>query len=331
MTQVPLCSHGGDDAGTDMVRVCSKRSPADRKLALVNFGAVVVPLLGLAAAIVLAWGEAFNGWYLALMGGMVAITSMGVTVGFHRLFTHRSFATPAPLRYLFAAAGSMAVQGPVISWCAEHRKHHQHSDTEEDPHSPHMSKDGSWGEGVVATLRGAFHAHVGWLFSGHSKGLGKYSADLKADRALALANSHFLFWVIFGLLFPAALAGLVSMSWWGVLLGFIWGGLVRVLVVHHITWSVNSVCHLWGTRPFESRDQSRNNALVGLLALGEGWHNNHHAFPTSARHGLRWWELDFSYLVIRVLAAVGLARDIRVPTPERVRGRLRRKPRTTSS
>ena len=138
---------------------------------------------------------------------------------------------------------------------------------------------------------------------------------------LELANRQFVFWVIAGLVFPGLLAALISLSWWGLLLGFLWGGLVRVLLVHHITWSVNSVCHLWGTQPFDSHDKSRNNPVVGLLAMGEGWHNNHHAFPTSARHGLRWWELDLSYLLIRVLAVLRLASDVRVPPPERVRSR----------
>jgi stearoyl-CoA desaturase (delta-9 desaturase) len=298
-----------------------ERSPGDRKLAIINLFAVILPVLGLAGAIVLLWGVAFNWWYLLLFGGMSLVSAIGITVGYHRLCTHKSFTTPAALRYLFAAAGSMAVQGPVIRWCAEHRKHHQHSDTEGDPHSPHMSRHGSWGEGIVATLRGAFHAHMGWLFVGRSKDLGKYSADLRADRALVLADRQFIFWVIAGLAFPALLAGLISMSWWGLLLGFLWGGLVRVLMVHHITWSVNSVCHLWGTQPFDSHDESRNNPLVGVLAMGEGWHNNHHAFPASARHGLRWWEFDFSYWLIRALAMVGLARNVRVPTRERVQSR----------
>jgi stearoyl-CoA desaturase (delta-9 desaturase) len=298
-----------------------ERSPGDRKLAIINLFAVILPVLGLAGAIVLLWGVAFNWWYLLLFGGMSLVSAVGITVGYHRLCTHKSFTTPAAMRYLFAAAGSMAVQGPVIRWCAEHRKHHQHSDTEGDPHSPHMSRHGSWGEGIVATLRGAFHAHMGWLFVGRSKGLGKYSADLRADRALVLADRQFIFWVIAGLAFPALLAGLISMSWWGLLLGFLWGGLVRVLMVHHITWSVNSVCHLWGTQPFDSHDESRNNPLVGVLAMGEGWHNNHHAFPASARHGLRWWEFDFSYCLIRALAMVGLARNVRVPSRERVQSR----------
>jgi stearoyl-CoA desaturase (delta-9 desaturase) len=299
--------------------------PARRKLAIINLLAVLLPLVGLAGAIVLLWGDSFNWTYLAIMGGMAVLTAGGVTVGYHRLCTHKSFATSPLLRYLLASAGSMAVQGPVIAWCAEHRKHHQHSDAEGDPHSPHFTANGSWGQGLRATLKGAVHAHVGWLFAPASQGLDKYAVDLRRDRAIVLANRHFELWVIAGLVLPAILGGLLSMSWMGVLLGFLWGGLVRVLLVHHITWSVNSVCHLWGTRPFESRDESRNNALVGLLALGEGWHNNHHAFPTSARHGLRWWELDLSYIFIRLLELLRLARDVRLPSAERIRSRMRRR------
>ena len=294
----------------------SRRSPGDRKLAVINLFAVILPLLGLAGAIVLLWGTAFDWWYLLIFGVMTLISAAGITVGYHRLCTHKSFTTPAIVRYLFAAAGSMAVQGPVIRWCAEHRKHHQHSDTEDDPHSPHMAAHGSWGEGIIATLRGAFHAHMGWLFAGQSRGLGKYSADLEKDRALVLADRQFVMWVIIGLVLPAIVAALISFSWWGLLLGFLWGGLVRVLLVHHITWSVNSVCHLWGTRPYDSRDESRNNAVVAVLAFGEGWHNNHHAFPTSARHGLRWWEIDISYYVIRAQALLGLAWNVKVPSKE---------------
>lgn len=299
------------------------RSPAMRKLAIINLLAVLLPLMGLAGALLLLWGASFNWSYLAVMGGMAIVSAAGITIGYHRLCTHKSFKTSASLRYLFAAAGSMAVQGPVIRWCAEHRKHHQHSDAEGDPHSPHVSASGSWGQGIRATLRGALHAHVGWLLRPSGEGLGKYAVDLRKDGAVVLANRQFLLWVIAGLLIPAVLGGLLAMSWMGVLLGFLWGGLVRVLLVHHITWSVNSVCHLWGTRPFDSHDESRNNPLVGVLALGEGWHNNHHAFPTSARHGLRWWELDLSYLFIRILETLGLARDVRVPSPERVRSRKR--------
>jgi stearoyl-CoA desaturase (delta-9 desaturase) len=300
-------------------------SRADRRLRIINLGAVLVPIAGLIVAMVLLWGTAFSWVYLALMTGMSLISGFGVTVGFHRLCTHKSFSTPAPLRYAFAAAGSMAVQGPVIEWCGAHRRHHQHSDTEGDPHSPHMGPDGSWGEGFIATLRGAYHAHVGWLFAGHQRGLGRYTRDLREDRAIAAANGHFLYWVLAGLVIPAVLGGVLTLSWMGVLLGFLWGGLVRILVIHHITWSVNSVCHLWGSRPFACGDESRNNPIVGILGLGEGWHNNHHAFPNSARHGLSWWQVDLSYMLIRVLALLGLARNIRLPDKDRMAAKRKRR------
>ncbi|HYF14373.1 MAG TPA: acyl-CoA desaturase [Phycisphaerales bacterium] len=258
------------------------------------------------------------------MGVMFVVSMLGVTVGFHRLHTHKSFQTPAWVRYVLAAAGSMAVQGPVIEWCAEHRKHHQHSDDEGDPHSPHMSPDGSWGEGLLATLRGAFHAHMGWMLRGKSQGLEKYAVDLRRDRALVIADRQFKLWVVVSLVVPAVLGGALTGTWTGVLLGFLWGGLVRVLLVHHISWSVNSVCHLWGSKPFTSHDESRNNAVVALLSMGEGWHNNHHAFPASARHGLRWWEFDASYLVIRAMQAVGLARAVRVPDRAAMMAKKRR-------
>ncbi|MFO0832975.1 MAG: acyl-CoA desaturase [Phycisphaerales bacterium] len=312
------------DGGGAVPRPPGRMTAADRRHAAVNLIAVLLPLLGLAGAVVLLWGSAFNGWYLLLFAGMSFVSTIGVTVGYHRLCTHKSFTTPAWLRYLLAAAGSMAVQGPVIQWCAEHRRHHQFSDTEDDPHSPHMSPGGGWGEGLRATVRGAFHAHVGWLIAGPTRGLERYEKDLRADPVVVAADRQFVAWVVAGLLFPALLAGLVSMSWWGVLLGFLWGGLVRVLFVHHVTWSVNSVCHLWGSRPFESHDESCNNVLVAVLAMGEGWHNNHHAFPASARHGLRWWELDVSYFLIRCLALVGLAGHIRLPDPARIESRRRR-------
>ncbi|MCC6283927.1 MAG: fatty acid desaturase [Phycisphaerales bacterium] len=299
-------------------RPARERTPADRKLRVINLCAVVVPLIGLVAAMTLAWGRWFDWSHLIVLWAMATVTAGGITVGYHRLCTHRSFSAPAWVRYALAAAGSMAVQGAVFRWAGEHRRHHHHSDTEGDPHSPHKSADGSWGEGIFATARGFFHAHVGWLFRGRSRGLGKYIPDLKQDRALSAANRHFPLLVLAGLGIPAVLGGVITWSWMGVLLGFLWGGLVRILLVHHITWSVNSVCHLWGTRPFAVRDESRNNPLVAVLSLGEGWHNNHHAFPASARHGLRWWELDPSYVFIRLLGVVGLARDIRTPDRARV-------------
>lgn len=280
---------------------------------LVLFATVTIPFAGLVIAIVLLWGVAFNWIYLALLGGMYLTTVVGVTVGFHRLFTHHSFKTPRPMVAILAALGSMAVEGPVLQWVAVHRRHHEHSDEHEDPHSPHTHGTGLWG-----ITRGMWHAHIGWLFWEQPHVLTKYVRDLRDDLLVRRMSKLFPVWVTLGLLIPAALGGLFTLSWAGVLLGFIWGGLVRIFLVHHVTWSINSVCHIWGTRPFRSHDESRNNAIFGVLGLGEGWHNNHHAFPTSARHGLCSWQLDISYLIIRAMALVGLARDVRVPPPDRI-------------
>jgi stearoyl-CoA desaturase (delta-9 desaturase) len=280
---------------------------------LFNFAAVTIPFAGLVAAIILLWGVAFNWVYLALLGGMYVATAIGINVGYHRFFTHRSFKTPRFIEAILAALGSMAVEGPVIQWAAVHRCHHQHSDEHEDPHSPH-----SHGEGFWTMVRGMWHAHMGWLFTPHPPQLARYVNDLRKDRLVRRMSKLFPFWVIVGLLIPAVLGGLFTMSWMGVLLGFIWGGLVRVFLVHHVTWSINSVCHIWGSRPYDTHDESRNNAIFGVLAFGEGWHNNHHAFPSSARHGLRWWQLDFTYMIIRGMALVGLARDVRVPSRSRI-------------
>ncbi len=289
------------------------RTPASLKTRVINLIAVVVPFAGLVAAIFLLWGVAFSWAYLAILGGMYAATAIGITVGYHRLFTHSSFATPRPMAFILAVLGSMAVEGPVLRWVAVHRKHHQHSDRTEDPHSPHTYGGGFWN-----VARGMWHAHAGWLFERPPRDLGRYVGDLRRDPWIRAASRLFPMWVLLGMLLPAALGGLLTLSWMGVLLGFLWGGLVRVLLVHHITWSINSVCHIWGSRPFQCHDHSRNNPIFGVLGLGEGWHNNHHAFPTSARHGLRWWQIDASYYVIRAMALVGLAHDIRLPAPDRV-------------
>ncbi len=292
-------------------------SPIPLKERLINLGAVLVPVAGLAAAMILLWGGAFNWVHLILLGAMTAATSVGITVGYHRLFTHRSFKTPRPIAFALAALGAMAAEGSVLQWVAVHRRHHQHSDQRDDPHSPHQH-----GRGVLGTLRGLWHAHMGWLLEPRPPDLDRYVRDLHDDRVIRGASRLFPLWVILGLLIPAALGGVLTGTWMGVLLGLVWGGLVRVLLVHHITWSINSVCHLWGSRPFRCHDESRNNAILGYLALGEGWHNNHHAFPTSARHGLRWWQFDLSYLIIRGMGLLGLAHDIRVPTRDRVAAKL---------
>ena len=283
------------------------------KLKLVNFAGVVTPFIGLVVAIVLLWGIAFNWIHLVILGSMYLATAVGITVGYHRLFTHRSFKTSKLVTAVLAALGSMAVEGPVLQWVAVHRSHHQHSDKDDDPHSPNMHGGGLW-----ATICGMWHAHMGWMLNMHPRGLARYTRDLRQDKLIRRMSKLFPLWVFIGLLIPAVLGGLFTLSWTGVLLGFLWGGLVRVFLVHHVTWSINSVCHLWGTRPFRTHDESRNNAIFGVLALGEGWHNNHHAFPTSARHGLRWWQFDASYLIIWIMSKIGLAYDVRTPPRDRV-------------
>jgi stearoyl-CoA desaturase (delta-9 desaturase) len=273
--------------------------------------AVILPLAGFAAAVASLWGWGFGWVDLGLLLGMYALSALGITVGFHRLFTHKSFETTAAVRFVLAALGSMAVQGPVLKWVALHRRHHQHSDTPDDPHTPHHR-----GRGLLGRLRGFWHAHLGWVFKPDRAGLDRYVADLKKLASVRVASALFPLWVVLGLALPAALGGVLTGTWGGALFGLLWGGLVRVFLVHHVTWSVNSVCHLWGSRPYPEKDHSRNNAVFGILALGEGWHNNHHAFPTSARHGLRWWQVDVSYYVIRLMALVGLAWKVRVPSPQ---------------
>jgi len=284
---------------------------------LANLGAVILPFVGLAVASVLCWGRGFTWVELGLLLGMYALTAVGITVGFHRLFSHRSFETTWLVRFILAALGSMAVQGPLLKWVAFHRLHHRHSDERGDPHSPH-----AYGRGVLGVLRGLWHAHLGWIFRPDPPDLYRYVKDLVRDGPARVASALFPLWVAVGLLVPAGLGFLITGEWMGALLGLIWGGLVRIFFVHHVTWSINSVCHLWGRQPYPSHDESRNNFVFGVLALGEGWHNNHHAFPASARHGLKWWEIDLSYWIIRGLALLGLAWNVRVPGKEAMSRRL---------
>lgn len=278
---------------------------------LANLIAVILPFVALLSAGVWLWGWGFSWTDLGLLVGMYVITALGITVGFHRLFTHRSFETYGVINFLFGVMGSMAVQGPLLKWVAMHRRHHQYSDETEDPHSPHHH-----GSGVKGVLSGLWHAHIGWLFDPEPPNLDRYVKDLSQSRLLRVVSALFPLWVLLGLLIPAVVGGFVAGTWMGAVLGLIWGGLIRVFLVHHVTWSVNSVCHLWGARPYKSDDESRNNAVFGVLAMGEGWHNTHHAFPTSARHGLRWWQIDVSYYVIRMLSLLGLAWNVKLPSKE---------------
>lgn len=285
---------------------------------LLVLGVIIVPILGVTAAPFIVWGWGFHWTDLGLLVSLYVLTVVGITVGYHRMFVHRSFETNIAVKFVLAILGSMAVQGPLLAWVAKHRRHHQHADKAGDPHSPH-GHDG----GVGGVLRGLWHAHIGWLFDADPPDLDRYVQDLSQSRVLRAVSSLFFVWVALGLLIPAVLGGLLTRTWAGVWTGVIWGGLVRIFLVHHVTWSVNSACHLWGLQPYRSKDESRNNAVFGVLAMGEGWHNTHHAFPTSARHGLRWWQLDMSYWIIWALARVGLAWDVKLPTIQAQRERQR--------
>jgi stearoyl-CoA desaturase (Delta-9 desaturase) len=285
----------------------------------VNLAAVVLPFAATLTAVVLLWNRVVHPADLAIFGGMYVITALGITVGYHRLLTHRAFLALKPVEYTLAVLGSMAVQGPVISWVADHRKHHAHTDVEGDPHSPHVGH----GDGVGGVLRGLWHAHIGWLLTEQGRAARRrYAPDLCEDAGMRLINRHFPWLVLGGLLLPALAGWALTGSLAGAATGLLWGGLVRLFLVHHVTWSVNSVCHFLGTRRFEVDDESRNVFWLALPSLGESWHHNHHAFPRSARHGLRWWEVDITGLVISGLARLGLARNVVRISPERQRERV---------
>jgi len=279
-----------------------------------NLGAVVIPFAATVAAIALLWNRLVSAANLEIAAVMYLLTAIGITVGFHRLLTHRSFQTSKPIEYLFAALGSMAVQGPVISWVADHRKHHAHTDEEGDPHSPHLGHGG----GVRGVMTGLWHAHTGWLLSTQGRAdWRRYAPDLYDDRGMRLIARRFVWLVIASLAIPTLAGYMVSGTLLGAATGLLWGGLVRIFFVHHITWSVNSVCHSVGSRRFAVDDCSTNVFWLALPSLGESWHHNHHAFPRSAVHGLKRWELDPSALIITALEKAGLAWKVVRISPER--------------
>jgi len=275
----------------------------------------VAPVIALAVACWQAWSHLLHWHDLAVFGVMYVLTGLGVTVGFHRHLTHRSFATSKGLRATLAILGSAAIEGPVISWVADHRKHHTYADKEGDPHSPHVGHEGGW----RGALGGLAHAHVGWLFVHTQRGAkARYARDLVADPQVSFVDRTFLIWALGGLGVSFALGALIGGSWVAGLTGLLWGGGVRMLVVHHVTYSINSLCHFFGRRPFATDDRSYNLAWLAPITFGESWHNNHHAFPTSAIHGLRRHELDFAGLVIGGLEKVGLVWDVVRVDPARI-------------
>jgi stearoyl-CoA desaturase (delta-9 desaturase) len=266
-----------------------------------------VPVLALGFVVWQVWGDFLRWSDVIVFAIMYVATGLGVTVGFHRHFTHRSFKAKQPVRAALAVFGSAAIEGPIISWVADHRKHHTFSDQEGDPHSPHVGHGG----GFRGALKGLFHAHVGWLFIHTQRGARKrYARDLLADPVVRFVDRHFLLWALGGLAAAFALGWAIGGSFYAGLTGLLWGGAVRILVVHHVTYSINSLCHFFGRRRFDTGDESRNLLWLAPFSFGESWHNNHHAFPTSAMHGMRGWEIDPSALVIRGLEKLGLVWDV---------------------
>jgi stearoyl-CoA desaturase (Delta-9 desaturase) len=286
------------------------RQRTSRVSQVVTMIAVVVPPLGILLAMGFLWGIAFHWVDVVLFAVLYVVCAFGTTIGFHRFFTHRGFEARAPVKAALAILGCMTMQGPVTQWVTDHRKHHALSDKPGDPHSPHVGHgDGAWG-----AMRGFVHAHVGWMFSNMGMEQGReYGRDLYDDRLIRTIDRLYLLWVFLTLGIPFAIGYAIGGTWQAGVEGLVWGGLIRIFAYQHATFSVNSICHMFGRQDYRSRDEARNNWVVALLVFGEGWHNNHHAFPVSARHGLRRWQLDMSWWVIRGLEKLRLVWDVKVP------------------
>ena len=272
---------------------------------------VVLPALGLAAAAAAGWRIGISRLDLALFVGMFVVTMMGISVGYHRHFTHRSFRANKPVRVLLAIAGSVAAQGSLSYWVSNHRRHHHYADHPGDIHSPYYAEDRP-----IGFLRGFWHSHMGWTFNHQMTNPLIFGRDLYRDRTIARVNQLYLLWVFLGLAIPAALGGLLSGSWIGAGTGFLWGGLARMFFCYHFTNAIDSVTHIFGRQSFRTQDHSTNVPWMVLPTMGEGWHNNHHAFPSSAIFGFRWWQVDPGAWLIRALAKLGWAWDVQLPSPQ---------------
>ena len=279
---------------------------------------VLVPFVALAAIVPAVWGWGISWLDIALAVGFYYLALLGVTVGYHRHFTHASFKGTRPLRLGLAIAGSMAIQGPVNQWVADHRRHHAFADRAGDPHSPWR-----YGTDLRSLLKGMFHAHLGWLFDHRKTNQERYAPDLLKDRGLVLVSRTFVVWAFLSLAMPAVLGGLITGSWAGAWSAFFWAGLVRAALLHHVTWSINSVCHVVGNRPFVSRDRATNFWPLAILSGGESWHNLHHADPTCARHGVLRGQIDISARTIWVFEKLGWASQVKWPDPVRLSAKRR--------
>ncbi|MGW7238253.1 acyl-CoA desaturase [Streptomyces sp. NPDC054804] len=278
---------------------------------------VVGPLVGLVAAVPLVWGRGLSALDVAMATVAYLVSGFGLTVGYHRLFTHRSFKAKRGLRIALAVAGSLGVEGSPVQWVANHRRHHAFADREGDPHSPWR-----FGTDTRALLKGLLHAHIGWMLKRELSNRARFAPDVAADRDLRLVGRLFGPLTAVSLLAPALVGGLVTGTWTGALTGFFWAGVMRMALLHHVTWSVNSVCHVAGRRPFASRDKATNFWPLALLSFGESWHNSHHADPTGARHGVLPGQLDPSARLIRMFEKLGWAYDVRWPSADRLSARL---------
>jgi stearoyl-CoA desaturase (delta-9 desaturase) len=287
------------------------KRPMPAHLAVYAF--VIIPFLALVCAVPVAWGWGLTWVDVTLAVSWYVVTCLGVTVGFHRYFTHGAFKATRSLRMALAIVGSMAVQGPILHWVSDHRRHHAFSDKEGDPHSPWL-----FGTSPAALARGFWHAHLGWVLNRELTNQSRFAPDLLADRDVRMVHRWFGLWTLITLGTPAVLGGLLTWSWWGAVTAFFWAGLVRVTFLHHVTWSVNSVCHMIGDRPFAARDKSANVWPLAILSMGESWHNLHHADPTCARHGVKPGQIDISARVIWLFEKADWAHDVRWPTPQRL-------------
>ena len=268
---------------------------------------------GCLGSLFLVWRGEVSALDIGLLVGMYILTMTGITVGYHRYLAHKAFEAHPAVAASLTVLGAMAGQGPPIYWVANHRRHHQYSDQPGDPHSPHFQ-----GERALKTLPGLWHAHLGWLFDKEITNASVFAKDLLKDPAIVKLNHRYMTWLILGWVIPALIGGIVTGTWWGLLSGFWWGGITRLFLSMNGGYAINSITHVYGSRPFQTREKSTNQMLVGVLTLGEGWHNNHHAFPNSAKFGLEWWQWDFGYWVIRALESGGVIWGVKAPSSEAI-------------
>lgn len=275
----------------------------------VALASILVPTVGTMVAIVTIPFQGISGVAISLLVIFYSLTMIGIIVGFHRYFSHQSFDTHRPIQVILAILGSMAVQGPLVNWVATHRRHHKYSDSPLDAHSPHWQE-----ENPLSGWQGWWHSHIGWMLTSKMTNTTLFAKDILRDPLMAQVNRWYFGWVLLGLILPALLGGLTTLSLLGAWHGFLWGGLVRIFLVHHVCWAISSVSHNYGARPFETGDNSTNNIWLAIPSFGGTWHNNHHAFPASPITGLMWWQVDIGGYVIRILALLGLAWKLRVPS-----------------